>query len=87
MYTYKFSKQVQKFLKKRNRKFLIQFQKKIEILIIDPFDTRLDVNALEWNVWSYRLRISKYRFLFEIVESEVYIYFYKADSRGWIYKW
>ncbi|ELB9335810.1 hypothetical protein ABN535_001531 [Campylobacter upsaliensis] len=34
----------------------------------------------------YRLRISKYRFLYEVLESEILIYAYKADSRGDIYK-
>ena len=35
----------------------------------------------------YRLRIGKYRFLYEVLESEILIYAYKADSRGDIYKW
>ncbi|EHE0558430.1 hypothetical protein J0E37_000517 [Campylobacter upsaliensis] len=34
----------------------------------------------------YRLRIGKYRFLYEVLESEILIYAYKADSRGDIYK-
>lgn len=34
----------------------------------------------------YHLRIGKYRFLYEVLESEILIYAYKADSRGDIYK-
>ncbi len=34
----------------------------------------------------FRLRIGKYRILYEIIEDEILIYYYKAGSRGDIYK-
>ena len=43
MYTYKFSKQVQKFLKKRDKRFLRLFYQKVQIMTMDPFDSCLDI--------------------------------------------
>jgi mRNA interferase RelE/StbE len=46
----------------------------------------LDIRRLQWTKDEYRLRIWKYRFLYKVYESRIYIYFYDADSRGDIYK-
>lgn len=34
----------------------------------------------------FRLRVGEYRFLYEINKTEVFIYVYKADNRGEVYK-
>ncbi len=34
----------------------------------------------------FRLRVGKYRFLYTVIDDEILIYVYKADSRGDIYK-
>lgn len=46
----------------------------------------MDVKKLKWTENKYRLRIWKNRFLYEIFEDRIVIYFYDAGSRGWIYK-
>lgn len=85
-YDIRTSKKVIKFLRKHPDIALI-FQEKLIIMRIDPLDTNLDVTKMVNDPMnSYRLRITKYRFLFLINESEVFIYFYDADSRGNIYK-
>lgn len=86
MYKYRFTKQVEKFLEKQNKSFLLNFQTKLEILVNNPFDSDLDIKSLKWLDNNYRLRIWKYRFLYIIENDELYIYFYKAWSRWDVYK-
>jgi mRNA interferase RelE/StbE len=52
----------------------------------NPFDNSLDIKKLKNKKNHYRLRIGKYRILFEIIKNEILIYFYNADSRGDVYK-
>lgn len=85
MYEIKVSKIVDKFLEK-HRDIAIHFVEKLEILQTNPFDHHLDVKSLKWKKNHFRLRIWKYRFLYEIIEDRILIYFYDADSRGDIYK-
>ena len=85
VYTYILSKNVQKFLRKRDKVFLRLLLEKLEIMMQNPFDSRLDVKKISWKKNVYRLRVSKYRLLYEIIDQEILIYFYKADSRGDIY--
>lgn len=85
MYTIKLSKDVVKFLDK-HRDIALRLEKKIEIMKENPFSPLLDVSLLIGQNSCYRLRIGKYRFLFECIEEQILIYFYNADSRGYIYK-
>ncbi|EAI4330254.1 type II toxin-antitoxin system RelE/ParE family toxin [Campylobacter upsaliensis] len=62
-----------------------------EIIAQNPYEAKLDIKKLQGKKFQcranhYRLRISKYRFLYEVLENEILIYAYKADSRGDIYK-
>ncbi|HMT01564.1 MAG TPA: type II toxin-antitoxin system RelE/ParE family toxin [Candidatus Absconditabacterales bacterium] len=84
-YTIELSKDVKKILKKCDRHIVIHFFEKIKIMSINPFDSRLDIKKLQ-NSDDYRLRVGKFRFLYTIQENIILIYFYKADSRGDIYK-
>lgn len=86
MYSFRFSKTVIKFLEKRDKAFLLRFEEKFNEIIQDPHHPKADVEPYIWYPWHYRLRIGKYRFLYAIVEEEVLVYFYDADSRGGIYK-
>jgi len=53
----------------------------------DPFGESLDIKKYKGGVeHCYRLRIGKYRFLYEIIEYRLVIYFFGADSRGDVYK-
>lgn len=84
-YKIDFSKDFVKFLRKHPeiRQVVIQ---KFELLSNDLHHPSLDVKTIVGKENHYRLRISKYRFLYEVIEREVLIYAYKADSRGDIYK-
>ena len=85
-YIIKIHKRVEKFiaLHPEMRKW---FFESLHIIEKDPINNTLDIKPLSWIPWKqYRLRISKYRFLFEIIEDEVLIYFYDAGSRGGIYR-
>ncbi len=86
MYSYKFTKQVEKFLSKQDKNFLLNLYKKLDILVIDPFNNRLDIKPLKWIENNYRLRIWKIRLLYLIKGRELKIYFYKAWNRWDIYK-
>ena len=86
MYNYRLSKTVIKFLEKRDQAFLLRFDKKFDEIIENPTHPVADVQPYIGHPWHYRLRISKYRFLYTIVEEDILVYFYDADSRGGIYK-
>lgn len=85
MYRFTAHKNVQKFLDMRDDAFLLLFRKKVGHMIENPFDTTLDIKPLSWKKGHYRLRIWKYRFLFEIKRDVVLIYMYEANTRWDIY--
>ena len=86
MYKYQLSKTVRKFLDKRDQAFLLSFNAKLTAIRENPTHPVADVQSYIGHPWHYRLRISKYRFLYTIVEEDILVYFYDADSRGGIYK-
>jgi len=89
MYKIILSKQVQKFLDLLSDEYVLSFQEKLNILSKNPFsrETNLDIVPLIGKPKGfYRIRIGNYRFLYEIRKSEIIIYFYKAESRGDVYK-
>lgn len=57
-----------------------------EIIAQNPYENNLDIRKLQNETNKYRLRLGKYRFLYEIIETQILIYAYKADSRGDVYK-
>ena len=84
-YKIKISKKVNKYLNKHS-KLKQNFAEKILILQLDAYNNCLDICIIKWKRGRYRLRIGKYRFLYEIIEDEMLIYFYDADSRWDVYK-
>lgn len=89
MYNVSFSKSVKKFLKELDEKTFTSFVEKINILKEEPYkrDNNLDIKPLiNLPKGNYRLRINNYRFLYEIKEKEIIIFFYKAGTRQSIYK-
>ena len=89
MFNIKFSKGVKKFLKDLDEKTFSAFVEKINILKESPYkrDNNLDIKPLiNLPKGNYRLRISNYRFLYEIKEKEILIFFYRAGTRQSIYK-
>ena len=53
---------------------------------MDPFSNDLDIKPLRGTDNNFRLRISKYRFLYAIKDNELCIYLYKWWSRWDVYK-
>ena len=87
MYKVILEKQVVKFLEKHKWETIIeQFEKSLFILVNDPYENDLDIKIISWLPNSYRLRLWKYRFLYEIIEDTISISFFKVGSRWEVYK-
>lgn len=87
MYKIILEKPVQKFLEKhRWEKIISKFYTSLQILSQNPYSDTLDTKNMVWLEKTFRLKIGKYRFLYKVENKEVCIYFFKADSRGTIYK-
>lgn len=87
MYKILFERRVQKFLEKqKGQKIISQLETSLHILATSPYENNLDISILAGTQNCYRLRIGKYRFLYEIIEEKIIITFYDAGSRGDIYK-
>ncbi|EAI9907621.1 type II toxin-antitoxin system RelE/ParE family toxin [Campylobacter upsaliensis] len=84
-YNIEYHKDFIKFLKK-HQDIQAKVFESFEAIAQNPYEAKLDIKKLQGKANHYRLRISKYRFLYEVLESEILIYAYKADSRGDIYK-
>lgn len=81
------SKDVRKFLDKKDKKFIHKVNLVFEKLKTNPFNhPELDLKKMINSQNDYRIRIGKYRFLYSLIESKMIIYIYKADSRGSVYK-
>lgn len=86
LYNLHISKQVEKFLEKTELKLRTKIIQAFETVARNPFSADLDIKPLINKKGHFRLRIGKYRFLYEIINNELLIYVYKADSRGTVYK-
>lgn len=86
MYKIRLQKKVLKFLEKHKWEKVIEiFSTYLKILQNNPYNNRLDIKILKWNN-SYRLRIWKYRFIYQIIEDKLIVTFTDWDSRWDIYK-
>lgn len=83
-YRVKTSKNFDKFLAK-HQDLTPKILKSFREIAQDPYNTPLDIKKLKGEENKYRLRLGKYRFLYEIIEEQILIYAYKADSRGDVY--
>lgn len=79
------SKEVDKFLDK-HKDIAPKVLQSLRIIAQNPFDNALDIKKLQGESYKYRLRIGKYRLLYEIIDEQILIYAYKAQSRGDVYK-
>ncbi len=86
MYKIIFQKQVSKFINTRTPKERIHIAEALSELGNNPFANNPDIKKLKGSNDKYRLRLGKYRFLYTITEEQILIYFYKADTRGDVYK-
>jgi len=86
MYKIIISKKVAKFLDK-NKDLNDKFLSILKEFWVNPFDNSiLDIKILKWEKNKFRLRLWKYRFLYEIIKDEIIIFFYNVWSRWDIYK-
>ncbi|WP_104722582.1 type II toxin-antitoxin system RelE family toxin [Helicobacter mesocricetorum] len=80
------SKEVDKFLDK-HRDLAPKIINALEQIAQNPYNNTQDTQKLQGKDNHYRLRIGKYRILYELRDKQILIiYAYKADSRGGIYK-
>lgn len=84
----KLHKSVDKFLDK-HPELRERFIECAVALSQNPFPTQdqeLDIGVYKGEGENkFRLRISKYRFLYEVFKAEVFIFFFDADKRGDVY--
>jgi len=86
IYSITFDKIIKKFISKHKwEKIILQFKKAISELKVNPYENNLDIKTMKWSIYSYRLRIWKYRFVYEIINNELVIIFVDADTRWDIY--
>lgn len=88
MYQIILEKKVQKFLlKHKGQPLVAQFGQALTQLALNPYQNNLDIKILVGLPHSYRLRIGKWRFLYEIIDEKIIINFFDAGARGDVYKW
>lgn len=80
------SKRFQKFLNKHDNKFSQTFFSKAQILAANPFSSATDTKKIAWYNNRYRLRIGKYRMLYDVRDDGMIIFFLDGDTRWDIYK-
>ena len=87
MYQIYLEKKVQKFLlKHQGQPIITQFKQALTQLALDPYQNTLDIKVLVGLPHCYRLRIGKWRFLYEILDQKLIISFLDAGPRGQVYK-
>ena len=84
-YRLEYHKNFTKFLDK-HKDIRAKVLQSFELIAQNPYENNLDISKLQGEMNKYRLRLGKYRFLYEIIETQILIYAYKADSRGDVYK-
>lgn len=83
-YVIKTHRSVDKFLA-THPELARQFIEKFSLIAKNPLTSAVDTKPLKGKPNNYRLRISKYRFLYEIKEHEILIWVWRADSRDAVY--
>ena len=87
MYTLIIKKKAQIFIKKHTWESIIQdIITKFDMICKNPSRKDLDIKLLQWSKNKFRLRIWKYRFLYEVDWKNITVYLFDAWSRWNIYK-
>jgi len=74
-----------KFISAHNNTLKFKIFQSLEIIQENPLKNNLDIKKFKPHNNHFRLRIGKYRLLFEVQMENELIVFYDADSRGNIY--
>ena len=79
-------KRVIKFINSRTQKDKQRIKEKFEQLSQNPYPTNqsIDVKKMK-NQTGFRLRVGDYRFIYDVIDSELIIYIENGDNRGDIY--
>jgi mRNA interferase RelE/StbE len=85
VYSIRFTKQADKAIRKIPRQAAGLIREKLDQIAADPYARRSDVTRLR-NRPGYRLRVGKWRAIYEIRNDEVVILVLKIATRGEIYK-
>ncbi len=86
MYKIILHKRVIKFINSRDIRDKQRIKKKFLKLQQNPYPSNMQVDSKKLqNTDGFRLRIGNYRFIYEIVDSELAIYMEQGDNRGDIY--
>ncbi len=75
-----------KFFKSRTPKEKTIIDEKLTILSKEPYINALDIKKLKGYETRYRLRVDKYRIIYEIYDDLLIIVLADGGSRGGIYK-
>ncbi len=87
MYLLKIHKQVSKFLIALPTQQRTRIKEKLDLLQTNPYQNPLlDIKMMQGMDGIYRLRVGKYRILYEINDDELLVYLMDAGSRGDVYK-
>jgi len=87
MYRLKIHKAVTKFLSSLPPSQQTRVKVKLELLRTNPYHhPLLDIKLMRGMDSIYRLRVGKYRILYEIYDEELLVYLLEAENRGDIYK-
>ncbi|NOZ91048.1 MAG: type II toxin-antitoxin system RelE/ParE family toxin [Epsilonproteobacteria bacterium] len=86
MYSIILRKKVIKFINSRTPKDKNRIKAKFLELENNPYPTneKADIKKLQGRI-GFRLRVGSYRFIYEVVDTELIIYMEEADNRGDIY--
>ncbi len=79
-------KDFKKFFKERTQKERDLIDQKLMILSDDPFSKSLDIKKLKGYDGRYRLRVGRYRVIYEVFDDILVIVLADGGSRGGIYK-
>ena len=79
-------KKVIKFINSRNPKDKLRIKAKFLELEKNPYPSneKVSIKKLQGRA-GFRLRVGSYRFIYDVVDSELVIYMEEADNRGDIY--
>lgn len=87
MYRIEFSKNAIKFFSKYKwQKIILQIEKDLNLLMINPFYKWLDIKKMKWKTNIYRLRIWDFRLIYEVINDKLIIFCINIWVRWDIYK-
>ena len=86
MYKVEYHKRVIKFLSKQNLDFRKKVLDSFDEIALTPHQNNFDIKPMQGEKDNYRLRLGKYRIIFEIKDEQLLIKVIDAGSCGDIYK-